>query len=100
MKFGDQEHCKWIRTNQPKPEPLPVFPEAGSAEQLEGMLDEAGLSLSELLTYLDDLRESGVTNMYGAAPYLCENYGLDRKLAGEVLGYWMRTFTQRHPQQK
>ena len=50
----------------------------------------------EHLEYLDDLRESGETNMHGACAYLiadfpelAENRG---KLAGGVLQYWMRTF--------
>ena len=51
----------------------------------------------EYLTYLDDLRESGVTNMLGAAPYLEEMFGLARVEARQVLTYWMKTFSQRHP---
>lgn len=47
-------------------------------------------------TYLDNLRESGETNMFGAAPYLQEEFGLDRKEASEVLGEWMKTFSERH----
>lgn len=50
------------------------------------------------LTYLDDLRESGVTNMYGAGPYLTEEFGLSRNDSREVLTYWMKTFGERHPQ--
>ena len=71
--------------------------ESGSVEQLEGMVDETGNSLQELLEYLDELRESGQTNMYGAGTYLRDDYGLTRKLAGDVIGYWMRTFSARHP---
>lgn len=46
----------------------------------------------EHLEYLDSLRESGVTNMFGAAPYLREEFDLSRELASAILGYWMRTF--------
>ena len=70
--------------------------EAGSMEQLESAVDETGNSLQELLVYLDELRESGVTNMYGAGTYLRDDYGLTRRLASDVLGYWMRTFSIRH----
>lgn len=49
------------------------------------------------LDYLDELRESGVTNMFGAAPYLEDEFGLSRKEAGQVLVYWMQTFSERHP---
>ena len=52
----------------------------------------------EHLEFLDSLRESGVTNMYGATPYLEEAFDdLKRGEATKVLGYWMKTFTQRHP---
>ena len=44
------------------------------------------------LEYLDDLRESGVTNMYGASPYLVDKFGVTRQESHEILGYWMRTF--------
>ena len=46
----------------------------------------------ELLEYLDDLRESGVTNMFGAGPYVEEEFGMDRRDAGVVVQYWMSTF--------
>jgi hypothetical protein len=42
--------------------------------------------------YLDELRESGQTNMFGAVPYLIEEFGMDRKEAGAVLSEWMRSF--------
>ena len=46
----------------------------------------------EHLEYLDELRESGVTNMYGAVPYLQAAFGLGRKEARNILSYWMKTF--------
>ena len=51
----------------------------------------------EHLTYLDDLRESGITNMFGAAPYLAKNFGLTRQASKDILVYWMKTFEKRHP---
>jgi len=51
----------------------------------------------EHLDYLDELRESGVTNMYGAAPYLESAFGIERKKALTILSYWMNTFSERHP---
>jgi hypothetical protein len=47
--------------------------------------------------YLDRLRASGVVNMFGAGAYLEREFGMDRKTARDVLGDWMRTFSQRHP---
>lgn len=46
-----------------------------------------------MLDYLDELRESGVTNMLGAGAYLREVFpelSLDQSY--KVLGYWMDTF--------
>ena len=47
--------------------------------------------------YLDELRESGKTNIYGAAPYLQEAFFLNRKEARDILVEWMETFSERHP---
>ena len=48
---------------------------------------------NEHLEYLDELRESGETNMYGARPYLQRKFGMiDKKLAANILTYWMASF--------
>ena len=39
--------------------------------------------------FLEHLRQSGRTNMFGASPYLQDSYGLDRRKAREVLSSWM-----------
>jgi hypothetical protein len=52
----------------------------------------------EHLEYLDDLRESGVTNMFGAAPYVQECFDLTKNEARSILGYWMESSEERHPQ--
>jgi hypothetical protein len=49
------------------------------------------------LEYLDDLRESGEVNMFGAVPYLVDAFNLSRQNAELILSYWMRSFTERHP---
>ena len=48
------------------------------------------------LVYLDQLRESGVTNMFGAGEYLEAQFNLSRKEAKEILIYWIKTFDKRH----
>lgn len=51
------------------------------------------------LLYLDALRESGATNMFGARPFLMDfDPDLSKAEAGAILGYWMNTFSERHPQ--
>lgn len=41
--------------------------------------------------YLDTLRESGVTNMFFATPYLMEEFGLDKHEAKKILVEWMKS---------
>ena len=51
------------------------------------------------LEYLDELRESGATNMFGATPYLMDEFpDLDKQQARSVLLYWMDTCSDRHEQ--
>lgn len=40
--------------------------------------------------YLEALRQSGDTNMYGASPYLMHAFGLNDKEAVAVLSKWMK----------
>ena len=42
--------------------------------------------------FLENLRRSGVVNMFGAAPYLEAAYGLDKKEAKRVLLDWMNNY--------
>ena len=52
----------------------------------------------EHLLYLDQLRKSGVTNMFGAVPYILLQFpDLSEEQAKQVLIYWMKTFSDRHP---
>ena len=52
----------------------------------------------EHLDYLDQLRESGVTNMFGAVPFILVEFpDLSEKQGKQILIYWMQTFSDRHP---
>lgn len=51
---------------------------------------------NEVFEYLDDLRESGVTNMFGATPYICQAFNLPTAEARVLLFEWMETFEARH----
>lgn len=39
--------------------------------------------------FLDALRESGLTNMFGAAPYLAASFSLSNSMARDILQEWM-----------
>ena len=44
---------------------------------------------------LENIRESGITNMFGAAPYLKElHQELSHKLAQAILVNWMRNYNE------
>jgi len=49
-----------------------------------------------VFAFLDELRDSGVTNMFGARPYLQDEFGFDKKEAGQWLTQWMQTYAGRH----
>lgn len=50
------------------------------------------------LVYLDELRESGETNMFGARPYLEAAFPeLSKEESSSALSYWMGSFSSRHP---
>ena len=51
-----------------------------------------GVMTQEHKEFLDELRESGVTNMFGASPYLIDEFGLEKKEARAILSEWMKTY--------
>lgn len=48
----------------------------------------------EYFQFLERLRKSGVTNMFGASPYLAKAYGLSQKEASKILGEWMSRYDE------
>ena len=54
--------------------------------------DIAADTLTEYFEFLDDLRVSGETNMFGAGSYLADVFGLDSRECRAVLSAWMNTF--------
>ena len=49
--------------------------------------------MTRYFAFLDALRSSGVTNMWGAGAYLDEAFGLGRGLSRSVLADWMESFS-------
>jgi hypothetical protein len=50
--------------------------------------------MNEYFEYLNELRDSGVTNMFGASPYLQQEFGLTRYEAKDILLAWMNSFKE------
>lgn len=46
----------------------------------------------EVMEYLNELRESGRTNMYGAGTYIEDRFTLDSREAKRILLLWMSNF--------
>ncbi len=46
----------------------------------------------EVLEFLNILRDSGATNMFGAVPYIKDEFELDSKEAKSLLMLWMANF--------
>ena len=43
---------------------------------------------------LEDIRKSGIVNMFGSAPHLADRCGIDEDLAEEVLISWMDNYDE------
>lgn len=54
------------------------------------------MDFEEVLEYLDDLRESGTVNMFGAGSWLVTTFDLSEGDAKRILAHWMDTFEERH----
>lgn len=50
----------------------------------------------EHLKFLDALRKSGVTNMFGSPVYVQQEFEISKKEAFTIVEYWMKSFGDRH----
>ena len=46
----------------------------------------------EVNTFLNTLRDSGITNMFGARPYIIERFNVSKYTATSFLLEWMETY--------
>lgn len=44
--------------------------------------------------YLENLKQSGVVNMFGAAPYLQKTFDLSEEEATNILSEWMKNYNE------
>ncbi len=56
------------------------------------MTTDTSVLTDEYRDFLNELRDSGETNMFGAAPYLVEHFDLEPRDAKKVLMAWMASF--------
>lgn len=48
--------------------------------------------MNEYYDYLEDLRDSGETNMWGAAPFLQREFGISYEDAKKILVEWIKSY--------
>jgi len=48
--------------------------------------------VADAFAFLDTLREFGNVNMYGAATYVAEDLGHDKRTARDLVSMWMKSF--------
>lgn len=49
----------------------------------------------EVYNFLDNLRDSGITNMFGAVPFISEMFEVSSETAKQLLKSWMETYSER-----
>ena len=50
---------------------------------------------NEVFLYLEELRESGVTNMYGAHLYVMEDFEVNKSMAIKLVKTWMDNYNKK-----
>tara|TARA_R110002020_G_scaffold256273_2_gene469916 strand:- start:19617 stop:19841 length:225 start_codon:yes stop_codon:yes gene_type:complete len=48
----------------------------------------------DVFEYLEDLRESGETNMFGAHLYVMETFEIDKSMAIKFVSTWMESYNE------
>ena len=48
----------------------------------------------DALKYINELRISGATNMWGASPYVEAEFSIERKESNRLLTLWMENFNE------
>jgi len=52
-------------------------------------LANIGIDLNEIFEFLDEVREHGHTNMYGAPQILVDEFEIPRRLSREIVSAWI-----------
>ena len=49
----------------------------------------------QVMEYLNLLRDSGITNMFGASIYIQTEFAIEKKEATRILSLWMNNFNEK-----
>lgn len=61
----------------------------GEESERDALFDEIS---NEVFLYLEELKESGETNMYGAHQYVMEDFEVDKNMAIKLVKAWMDSY--------
>jgi len=82
---------KWEKIiDVPKPETKEAIKKVNMIKPVE--IVRPDIVEDKHLVYLDNLRSSGITNMFGARPYIQKTFKVTAEEAASILFYWMQTF--------
>ena len=81
---GQREEHEWPSTEEE------LFPEKFEFEE-----GEYGEIQKETFTYLDELKDSGVVNMFGATDHNINRFGYTREQSKQLLAEWMGSHSSR-----
>ena len=81
---GQREEHEWPSTEEE------LFPEKFEFEE-----GEYGEIQKETFKYLDDLKDSGVVNMFGATDHIINHFGYTREQSKQLLAEWMGSHSSR-----
>jgi hypothetical protein len=56
----------------------------------------SSITKEKVFEFLDEIRDWGGINMYGAGRHIQEAFGVSRQEARNLLSEWMKTFSERH----
>ena len=64
-------------------------------------MDKFRMEMQEKVNiYLDTMQKSGAINMFGAAPYISEVFGVNKQEARQYLKNWMNSFSETNTTEK
>ena len=63
----------------------------GEESERDALFDEIS---NEVFLYLEELKESGETNMYGAHQYVMEDFEISKPLAIKLVKTWMDSYNE------
>ena len=61
--------------------------------------EEFNQNKNEVFLYLEELRESGETNMFGAAKFIRKDFECSKKMSIRYLSEWMKTYNTKDKEQ-